>query len=103
MRPDSKKLNPSYFNFLCNATCFIEQVNSFVKGTGLPRLSIRNLLKTIGIFPPLSEQQAIATHLDKKCSAIDKIIAERQDLIEKLTEYKKSLIYEAVTGKMEIE
>ena len=53
-------------------------------------------------LPPLPEQQKIAAYLDAKCAAIDKNIADRQTLIEKLTAYKKSLIYEAVTGKKEI-
>lgn len=50
-------------------------------------------------LPPLSEQQAIASYLDGKCSEIDKLIAVKQQKIEKLKDYKKSLIYEAVTGK----
>ena len=47
-------------------------------------------------------QQEIIVYLDKKCTAIDTAIEQKQNLIEKLTEYKKSLIYECVTGKKEI-
>lgn len=47
-------------------------------------------------------QQEIIVYLDKKCTAIDTTIEQKQKLIEKLTEYKKSLIYECVTGKKEI-
>ena len=47
-------------------------------------------------------QQEIIVYLDKKCTAIDTTIEQKQNLIEKLTEYKKSLIYECVTGKKEI-
>lgn len=53
-------------------------------------------------FPPMEEQKQIADYLDKKCAAIDDSIAKRQQLIEKLTEYKKSLIFEVVTGKKEV-
>lgn len=53
-------------------------------------------------FPPLSEQISIADFLDKKCSAIDSTISKKQQIIEKMTEYKKSLIYECVTGKLSI-
>ena len=53
-------------------------------------------------LPPLEEQQKIADFLDRKCAAIDEQISQREKLIEKLTEYKKSLIYEVVTGKMEV-
>lgn len=51
---------------------------------------------------PLQEQKLIADYLDKKCSAIDKSIEQKQAIIEKLKEYKKSLIYEVVTGKREV-
>lgn len=44
-------------------------------------------------------QQEIIEYLDKKCTAIDSAIEQKQKLVEKLTEYKKSLIYECVTGK----
>lgn len=52
--------------------------------------------------PSLDEQQAIADYLDRKCSQIDKLIALKQQKIEKLQQYKKSLIYEYVTGKKEV-
>jgi type I restriction enzyme S subunit len=52
--------------------------------------------------PPLSEQQAIADYLDEKCAAIDAMVAEKEALIADLEAYKKSLIYEAVTGKREV-
>ena len=51
---------------------------------------------------PIEEQLAIATHLDKKCSNIDDSINKKLEVIERLIKYKKSLIYEAVTGKMEV-
>ncbi len=52
--------------------------------------------------PSFNEQQKIANYLDKKCSEIDNAISEKEQLIEKLTEYKKSLIYECVTGKRKV-
>lgn len=52
--------------------------------------------------PPYNEQCRIADYLDKKCALIDKTIADRNGAIEKLQEYKKSLIYEVVTGKKEV-
>ena len=52
--------------------------------------------------PPLSEQKAIADYLDKKCNEIDEIITDKQSQIETLEAYKKSLIYEYVTGKKEV-
>ena len=52
--------------------------------------------------PPIEEQQQIADYLDKKCKEIEEIIAEKQSQIETLESYKKSLIYEYVTGKKEV-
>ena len=55
------------------------------------------------VLPSLSEQQAIASYLDEKCADIDHLIALKQQKIESLKDYKKSIIYEAVTGKINIE
>ena len=54
------------------------------------------------VLPNKTEQQQIAEYLDKKCSEIDKAIADKEQIIEKFTEYKKSLIYECVTGKKRV-
>ena len=53
-------------------------------------------------FPPLKSQEKIADYLDGKCSQIDKYITEKQNIIQKLDAYKKSLIFECVTGKKRI-
>ncbi len=52
--------------------------------------------------PSFEEQLEIANYLDKKCAAIDTLISKKQQFIEELTAYKKSLIYEYVTGKKEV-
>lgn len=52
--------------------------------------------------PPLSEQKEIAEYLDKKCNKIDAAIKQKEETISKLEEYKKSLIFECVTGKKEV-
>ena len=54
------------------------------------------------LYIPLPEQQQIATYLDNKCAKIDRLIAIKQEKINKLNDYKKSLIYEYVTGKREV-
>ncbi len=50
-------------------------------------------------IPPLSEQKKIVSYLDEKCADIDRLIVLKQQKIEKLKNYKKSVIYEVVTGK----
>lgn len=54
------------------------------------------------LVSPISEQQSIADYLDQKCSEIDELISIKQQKIEKLKDYKKSLIFECVTGKRKV-
>lgn len=54
------------------------------------------------LVPPLDEQQEIADYLDNKCAEIEQIIADKKSQIETLDGYKKSLIFEYVTGKKEV-
>lgn len=53
-------------------------------------------------FPPYSEQQEIAAYLDDKCEKIDELILKKQQYLTEIENYKKSLIYEYVTGKKEV-
>jgi len=63
----------------------------------------QNLLKNIPVLlPPTEEQVKIAEELDLRCNQIDQLISIKQKKIDKLNEYKKSLIYEYVTGKQEV-
>ncbi len=52
--------------------------------------------------PPLEEQKEIADYLNAKCAEIDRLIAKKEQLVKELESYKKSLIYEVVTGKREV-
>lgn len=53
-------------------------------------------------YPPVEIQSEIALHLDKRCSEINKVIMDKQAQLVTLDEYKKSLIFEYVTGKSEV-
>lgn len=65
-------------------------------------MNYSDLRKILLIFPSFNEQQQIADYLDKRCAEIDELVAVKQQKIETLKEYKKSLIYEYVTGKKEV-
>lgn len=54
------------------------------------------------LIPPLDEQKEITDYLDTKCAEIDGLIAKKEQLVKELESYKKSLIYEVVTGKREV-
>lgn len=90
------------YNFMAHA---LEAANyrDFITGSAQPKLSQENLQAVKLPVPPLSEQHAIASYLDTKCSEIDSLIALKRQKIDMLKDYKKSVIYEAVTGKTGIE
>lgn len=54
------------------------------------------------VFPPIGEQQAIVKYLDRMCTQVDALIAKKEKVVSELETYKKSLIYEYVTGKKEV-
>lgn len=65
-------------------------------------MGFADLKKLLILIPSISEQQGIASYLDNKCDEIDSTINKKQKIIEKLDAYKKSLIFECVTGKRKI-
>ena len=83
-------------NTYCMTECEIVS-----KGSTRIRISLEIARKLNLAVPPLSEQKAITDYLDEKCSEIDATIADKQKQLETLDEYKKSLIFEYVTGKKE--
>ena len=63
----------------------------------------QSLLKSMPVLlPPLEEQKEVADYLDAKCAEIDGLIAKKEQLVKELESYKKSLIYEVVTGTREV-
>ena len=89
-----------YYYFLSNL--FQAYIDRLKDGMGVPHLFQSDLREITIVIPKVKEQQQIAEYLDKKCDEIDKAITDKEKLIEKFTEYKKSLIYECVTGKKEV-
>lgn len=92
-----------YFKWLFKSASYINALQStsnLIRDGQAMRYS--NFIQIIIPYPPLDEQQQIADYLDSKCSEIDAIIADKKRQRGILTEYKKSLIYEYVTGKKEV-
>lgn len=97
-----KKINLSikfFYYLLSSLTEYFEVLGS---GTTFKEISLTSFSDFKVLFPPLSEQESIAKFLDAKCAQIDSLISEKQSLIKDLAEYKKSLIFEAVTGKRRV-
>ena len=93
--------NPSFLNYVYNS------YGQTQKSLGKTKLKVVHISATeiANIFvalPSLPEQHQIADFLDKKCSEIDKLITKKEQLVVELEAYKKSLIYEVVTGKKEV-
>lgn len=102
VRPNRSIIDSYFLNYLFQAASLQEQVRSFVKGAGLPRLSIANLLKIVGVTPPLSEQQKIVGFLDRETAQIDALSAKAREMIDVLKERRQALISAAVTGKIDV-
>ena len=71
-------------------------------GSALTHTSVSAVSDIIVAVPSCAEQKEIADYLDAKCAEIDGLIAKKEQLIKELESYKKSLIYEVVTGKREV-
>ena len=67
-----------------------------------PNISQEIVRNYIVPIPPIEEQQKISDYLNTKCTEIDNLISIKQSKIDSLKEYKKSIIYEYVTGKREV-
>ena len=98
-------INKKYFHYLMRNKTYATEFRRLSGGIregqwDLPSEALNN---TIILLPPLEEQQEIADYLDNKCAEIERIIADKKSQIETLDGYKKSLIYEYVTGKKEVE
>jgi type I restriction enzyme S subunit len=101
---DPTKVLSRYYHYLFRTPRF--NGKCYEEGRGIMMMRWRTYsseFRAIKVpVPPFEEQQAIADYLDEKCSAIDAMIAEKEVLIADLEAYKKSLIYEVVTGKREV-
>lgn len=91
-----------YLAFLFMSNLWKNQVQSLVKGIKVYSVTRSILSNTTYILPTEQEQQQIVEYLDEKCSKIDRLVEIKQQKIDKLNDYKKSLIYEYVTGKKEV-
>lgn len=102
IRPDREKVTPEFLDFLLQSSVVKEQVESFVKGAALRRLSIQNLLKVFGVFPPLEEQVLIAEFIQHQLSKYRVLECKAIEQVALLKERRTALISAAVTGKIDV-
>lgn len=96
-----KHTSSKYYHYLLHSYDTIKVFYNM--GNGVRQgLNYSEFSKLLLLEPPMVEQEKIVKYLDQKCSELDTIISDKKNQLEILTEYKKSLIYEYVTGKKEV-
>ena len=97
-----KEKDNRFLAYLFKTDSWRKQLRETASGVKVFSITQKKLINTSVILPPENQRIIIADFLDKKCSEIDLTISEKQQQLETLAEYKKSLIYEYVTGKKEV-
>lgn len=93
---------PKYYLYIFTSKGFVETVDNSTSGVKMPRANIEFIKNVVIPVAPINKQYSIIKYLDNKCSQIDSIISSKRQQLESLDDYKKSLIYEYVTGKKEV-
>lgn len=91
-----------YHAYLFRTDCWRSQIRSRVAGIKLFSITLKILSYNSVIIPPKDEQLRIVEYLDKKTSQLDILISIKQDKIQELKDYKKSVVFEYVTGKKRV-
>ena len=102
--PQKTILEPRFYKWFFKSPVYIDALSStsnLIRDGQAMRYA--NFIQLPIPLMPKEEQQQIADYLDSKCAEIDSIIAEKKQQIETIEEYKKSLIFEYVTGKKEVQ
>jgi type I restriction enzyme S subunit len=102
IKPNQNKINSKFLYYYLKSNAIVQEAKYYINSNTQCNIGIDSIQRFKITVPELNEQKEITVFLDDKCSKIDNVIAKKESLIEKLTEYKKSLIYECVTGKKEI-
>ena len=94
--------NPKYIKYILDSDIFNYYLGTFLTST-INQLTYDNFSNMKVVYTSdIEQQEEIVDYLDKKCEKIDKLIYDKEKIIEELEKYKKSLIYEYVTGKKEV-
>ena len=104
MYPIESKNDTRYIVYCILSNGFLQQVSMITENrVKMPKVNQVELSKILVAIPEtIAEQKEIADYLDTKCAEIDGLIVKKEQLVKELESYKKSLIYEVVTGKREV-
>lgn len=102
---DTEKNDSSYYLYLMQM-CYFNRIfyglGQGVSGMGRWRLQADKFMNFPVVVPPVDEQKEIVSYLNEKCKQFDTLIRNKQQYLTEIENYKKSLIYEYVTGKKEV-
>ena len=98
----SSEHDPKFFYYVMTSSIIQKQIKdlSAMQSTR-PELGIDGLKNLLVVVPPVVKQRDISAYLDCQCAELNSAIATNTSIIDKLKEYRQSIIYEAVTGKIE--
>lgn len=95
-------LSNLYLQYFLSSQVYLEQINVQKTGATIQHYGPTHISRVYMILPSITEQNEIVEHLNNKCGYLDAIIEGKQQLLVELESYKKSVIYEYVTGKKEV-
>lgn len=102
IRVNQEKVLPRLMNFFWISDLGKRAIALYQTGGNREGMSADAIANTPFMYYPVFEQQEIVEYLEKKCTEIGQLIASKQRLLAELESYKKSVIYEYVTGKKEV-
>ena len=102
IKPNEDLMLGKFLYYVMKSNTFAEEVKQYTNSNTQGNVGIEALYRSKVVVPSVSLQKEIIEFLEEKCTLIDKSIDSKMGLAKKLEEYKKSLIYEVVTGKREM-
>ena len=102
IKPNSSLLYGEFLFYYLKSTAFLEEIKQYIKANTQANVGLDSVSKAKIALPSVREQQKIVEYLRDKCKKIDALIAKKQQYLTEIENYKKSLIYEYVTGKKEV-
>ena len=96
-----KDINPVFLRYAILSNAIISMIESNSVGISYPAINASQVVQFKIPVPKLEEQNTIADYLEEKCGEIDRLISVKQKLLDDLDVYKKTLVFEYVTGKKE--
>ena len=94
--------HPKYVLYLLRSEPIAQQVDSFMVGATFRRINVGQIRTFWGCWPPVDEQLAVTTYLDRETAILNSMVDKIETVIERLREYRAALITAAVTGKIDV-